>query len=314
MQEYSITSGRMMDHIDPVLSVWGWEVPVYLFLGGLVAGILFFSALYFLLNKEEEMPTTVRVTPLFAPILLGIGLFALFLDLEYKLHVYRFYMALRLQSPMSWGSWTLGVIFPLSAVWALLHAETAFPQYVNRFNILTKITPYFRKHINLIAWMVIIFAVLLGMYTGILLSAMNARPLWNTAILGPLFLVSGLSSGLAFTILISKNKKEKHILSKLDIGAIGVELFLITHLFMGLLSSTQVHFDAAQLFLGGPYTAAFWVVVVGLGLTLPAALELIELKGIRIPAAIPAVMVLAGGYALRIILVDAGQFSSWLPY
>ena len=32
----------------------------------------------------------------------------------------------------------------------------------------------------------------LGIYTGILLSAMVARPLWNSAVLGPLFLFSGL--------------------------------------------------------------------------------------------------------------------------
>ena len=38
------------------------------------------------------------------------------------------------------------------------------------------------------------FGIALGIYTGILLSAMVARPLWNSAILGPLFLFSGLSA------------------------------------------------------------------------------------------------------------------------
>ena len=27
-------------HINPALHIWGWEIPVYLFLGGLVAGIM----------------------------------------------------------------------------------------------------------------------------------------------------------------------------------------------------------------------------------------------------------------------------------
>ena len=36
-----------------------------------------------------------------------------------------------------------------------------------------------------------------SIYTGILLNTMVARPLWNSAILGPLFLVSGLSAGAA---------------------------------------------------------------------------------------------------------------------
>ncbi|MEZ4762683.1 MAG: NrfD/PsrC family molybdoenzyme membrane anchor subunit [Calditrichia bacterium] len=111
MREVTITSGRNMAHIDPHLTIWGWEIPVYLFLGGLVAGILFFSATLYLLGKEKEYPTIVRFTPILAPVLLGLGLFALFLDLEYKLHVFRFYTNLNLSSPMSWGSWTLAVQF-----------------------------------------------------------------------------------------------------------------------------------------------------------------------------------------------------------
>jgi protein NrfD len=42
-----------------------------------------------------------------------------------------------------------------------------------------------------------VLGVALGIYTGILLNTMVARPLWNSAILGPLFLVSGLSAGAA---------------------------------------------------------------------------------------------------------------------
>ena len=35
----------------------------------------------------------------------------------------------------------------------------------------------------------------LGIYTGILLGAFPSRPFWNSSLLGPLFLVSGLSTG-----------------------------------------------------------------------------------------------------------------------
>ncbi|MFQ5709843.1 MAG: NrfD/PsrC family molybdoenzyme membrane anchor subunit [bacterium] len=129
MHEITITSGRSMQHIDPHLSIWGWEIPVYLYLGGLVAGILFFSAFYFIRGKSQALPTIVKVTPLFAPILLAIGLITLFFDLEYKLHVFRFYTNIRLQSPMSWGSWTLAVIFPLSLVWAAVHVQEVLPHW-----------------------------------------------------------------------------------------------------------------------------------------------------------------------------------------
>jgi formate-dependent nitrite reductase membrane component NrfD len=312
MHEITITSGRNMPVIDPQLTIWGWEIPVYLFLGGLVSGILFFSALYFIRGKAEEMPTVVRVTPLFAPPLLALGLLALFLDLEYKLHVYRFYTNIRLESPMSWGSWTLAVVFPLSMVWALMQIEHVFPKWRWPYHWMAAIIAFFKKYSRAVAWVMLIYASLLGMYTGILLSAFNARPFWNTAILGPLFLVSGLSTGAALNLLLSRHQQEKHLLSRIDIMAIGVEIFLIIHLFMGFLASTQIHIAAAKLFLGGPYTAEFWIFVVALGLILPALIEFLEVRGKVIPTKIPALMVLIGGLLLRFIVVDAGQVSQWV--
>jgi len=312
MNEITITSGRNMHLIDPHLTIWGWEIPVYLFIGGLVSGILFFSAFYFLRGKTEEMPTTVRFTPLFAPVLLGLGLFALFLDLEYKLHVFRFYTNIRLESPMSWGSWTLAVILPLSLIWAFIHVEDVFPRWRWPYAWMERAVFFFKKHARAIAWLLIIYAALLGMYTGILLSAFNARPFWNSAILGPLFLVSGLSTGLALNLLFSRHEKEKHTLGRIDIMAISVEVFLIIHLFMGFLASTQVHIDAARLFLGGPYTAGFWIFVVALGLIIPAIIELLEMRGKVLATKIPALLVLIGGLLLRFIVVEAGQVSHWL--
>jgi formate-dependent nitrite reductase membrane component NrfD len=93
---------------------------------------------------------------------------------------------------------------------------------------------------------------------------------------------------------------------------IGIEIFLIIHMFMGFLASTQVQIDAAELFLGGSYTASFWVLVVGLGLILPAVLEILELRKYKIPVFIPAALVLFGGLMLRFIIAFAGQESRWL--
>ena len=38
-----IVTSRANPMIDPTLHVWGWEVPVYLFLGGWVAGSMVLS-------------------------------------------------------------------------------------------------------------------------------------------------------------------------------------------------------------------------------------------------------------------------------
>ena len=35
-----ITTTRHNPTVDPTLAVWSWEIPVYLFLGGIVAGMM----------------------------------------------------------------------------------------------------------------------------------------------------------------------------------------------------------------------------------------------------------------------------------
>jgi formate-dependent nitrite reductase membrane component NrfD len=312
MREEIITSGRMNPHIDPYLEIWHWQIPLYLFLGGLAAGILFFAALYTIMGKADKYPGAVRRAPIIVPFLLVLGLFALFLDLKHKLFFWQLYTTIKFESPMSWGAWTLMAITPLSIVWAAMHIREFFPKWDWKYTFLKEIEKLALQYKIHLAWIMIVLATILGIYTGILLSAFNARPLWNTSILGPLFLTSGLSAGAAAIILFSKSKKERILFTKIDLLLISIELFLIVHLFMGFLASTSVQIDAANLFLGGPYTAPFWIFVVVIGMIVPATLEILELNHKKIPAVIPVILVLFGNIMLRFIIVFAGQMSRWL--
>jgi protein NrfD len=312
MKEELIVSGRMNQLIDPHLHIWGWEISLYLFLGGMAAGILAVAALYFIRGREKDYRTAVRITPFLAPVLLVIGLLALFIDLRHKLFFWQLYINIRLQSPMSWGAWTLMVITPVSFIWCALHIKELFPKWDWKYQWLYDIETFLNKYKKTLAWIMLIYAIILGIYTGILLSAFNARPLWNTSILGPLFLASGLSAGAAATLLLSKDKKERKQFARIDLVLIGIELFLIIHMFMGFLASTQVQIDAARMFLGGPYTMSFWIFVVILGMLLPASLEIMELGKYHIPVKIPAFLVIFGSLMLRFVIVYAGQMSRWL--
>ena len=312
MKEELFVSGRNIPNIDPYLNIWHWEIPVYLYLGGLAAGIMFFAGLFTVMGKEKEMPTTVKWAPFLVPVALVVGLFALFLDLKHQLYFWRLYTTIRLESPMSWGAWTLMVITPLSFVWVASYIREAIPTWNWKFDILKQAEELIIKLRMPMAWAMMALAIVLGVYTGILLSAFNARPLWNTSILGPLFLVSGMSTGLAAIMWMSKSHVERTILSKIDIALIGVELFLIVHLFMGFLAATEVQIEAAQLFLGGEFTVTFWIFVVFLGLILPAFLEILELFGKKIPIWIPALLILIGGLVFRFVMVEAGQITRYL--
>lgn len=312
MREEILVSGRNNPLIDPHLAIWEWQIPSYLFLGGLAAGILFFAGLYTVLKKDKEYKTAVGLAPILTPFLLVLGLFFLFLDLKHKLYFWQLYTSINLESPMSWGAWVLMIITPVSIIWSALHIKNVFPNWDWKFDLLKEIEAFFQKYKLELAWVMMISSVILGIYTGILLSAFNARPLWNTSILGPLFLTSGLSTGAAAIILLSKSHAERLAFAKIDLMLIAIEIFLIVHMLMGFRASTQVQIEASRLFLGGEFTALFWVFVMGMGLVIPAILEIFELKGKKVPYIIAPIMVLAGGLIFRFIIVHAGQISRWL--
>jgi len=312
MKEELFVSGRNIPNIDPYLNIWHWQIPSYLFLGGLAAGILFFAGVFTILGKENKMTTTVKIAPMFVPFALILGLFLLFLDLKHKLYFWQLYTTIRLESPMGWGAWVLMIMTPISIIWSASYVREIFPNWDWKFKFLKTFEAWIIKNRILIAWPMAIYAVILGIYTGILLSAFNARPLWNTSILGPLFLVSGMSTGAAVILLLSKDHKERKIMGRIDILLILVELFFITHLFMGFKAGSEASINAANLFLGGSFTAPFFAFVVILGLIFPAILEILELKGYKVPVVVPAVLILLGGLIFRFLIVEAGQITKYL--
>jgi formate-dependent nitrite reductase membrane component NrfD len=264
------------------------------------------------MGMEYKMAATVKKAPMLAPIALILGLFLLFLDLKHKLWFWQLYTTIRLESPMGWGAWVLMIMTPISLVWSASYLSELFPKWDWKFKFLKTFEAWVIKNRILIAWPMVIYAVILGIYTGILLSAFNARPLWNTSILGPLFLVSGMSTGAAVILLISKDHKERKIIGKIDILLIVIELFFITHLFMGYKAGSEAQIDAVNLFLGGSFTAPFFAFVVVLGLVFPALLETMELRGYKVPIVVPAVLILLGGLIFRFLIVEAGQITRYL--
>jgi len=312
MQEEIFISGRNIPHIDPYLEVWHFPISLYLFLGGMAAGIIFFSSLFTILRKEKEVPTTVKGAMVVAVIAIIVGLIALMYDLTHLLYVWQLYMTVRVESPMSWGAWVLLIVSILSFLWVFSYSTEMFPKWDWKFDFLKNFQAYLIKNRRILAMILLPLSVILGVYTGILLSAFNARPLWNTSILGPLFLTSGLSTGAAAIILFSKSHYERRLLSKIDLALIALELALIVHFLMSMYAGSAVQIEALDLLVGGEFTVMFFVFVVILGLIFPALLEGVELMGYKVPVIIPALLILMGGLIFRMVMVEAGQITRYL--
>lgn len=317
MHEEILATVRDNAKIDPTLDIWTWEVSVYLFLGGLTAGIMFFAALALLMRKEREWPFAAHRLALLAPIVLSLGMTTLFLDLEHKLYVFRFYTTFQPTSPMSWGSWILVFVYPIAILQILSTLRAGYPalaQWWMRLPLGDWILDVCERFKRSIAYASIPFAVALGIYTGILLSAFSARPFWNTGILGPLFLVSGLSTASALVILAARDHGERTVFARIDVGLIAVEITIVVLLLINLSTAGAVQLQAARMVLGGDYTIAFWGFFFTLGLVIPLILELNEAHLGRRLVLLAPVLVLVGGYVLRQVMVDAGQESSWTHY
>lgn len=318
MQEELFTSGRNIPNIDPSLEIWHWPIALYLFLGGLAAGILFFAALFYIMGKETEYPGAVKLATFIPPVALTLGLIALIYDLTHPLYSWQLYTTFRIESPMSWGAWVLLIVTPLSFLWAFSYYRKSYSgiesrlELFRRFQFLYRLERWVIKNRMNIAYALIPLSLILGVYTGILLSAFNARPLWNNAILGPLFLTSGLSTGAATIIILSKSVREKQLFGKIDLGLIIIELALIAHMVMGYYAGSQVQLEAMELLVGGEFTVMFFGFVVLLGLLIPAFIEFIDLIGFKVPVVIPALLVILGGLIFRFVMVEAGQLTRYL--
>ncbi|MFC1791313.1 NrfD/PsrC family molybdoenzyme membrane anchor subunit [Gemmatimonadota bacterium] len=311
-----ITNTRHNHLIDPTMHVWGWEIPLYLFLGGVVAGIMIFAGLRMLRKREEEPSLAISLLPWAAPVALSLGMFFLWLDLEHPFNAWRFYMAFEVSSPMSWGSWILLGIYPVSIMLAWIstpeRVKAPLRDRLAGVPLFGSVEVWAERNVPPLAVLNILMGAALGIYTGVLLGTMAARPLWNSALLGPLFLVSGLSTGAAFMLLYRLTDRERVFLGRADMALIAVELGILALWMIGLASGGAPSQAALGVVLGGPFTAAFWTLVVALGLVAPLVGEWLEYKHGAVPGKGTAILVLLGGFALRWILVFGGQVSGWV--
>lgn len=310
MHELSITRHNPL--IDPILHVWSWQIPVYLFLGGLVAGMMIISGYFMFSGRYKETKCSCFYLPLLSFLFLSLGMLSLFMDLEHKLFFWRLYTTFRITSPMSWGAWILLLVYPA----LILNIIIRVPDFIrNRISKTGEWSDKIKKHpfvIKSIGVLNMVLGALLGVYTGILLSTLTGRPLWNSSVLGILFLVSGLSSAAAFVHMIARDVYERELLAKADNSFLTLELIVVALFFIGLTTTSASQKEAAALLISGPFSAVFWVFVIGIGMVIPLFIQLLAVNHKIKHTPVAPIMVLAGGVLLRFVFVYAGEYSHWL--
>ena len=304
-------AGPLIDEVG----FWQFEIPVYLFLGGMTAGIMLISAHF---SKVQEASRLGSFVSLFgnwvaqsghAGSLFRSGTQEPFLSVLSGLPG-------RCADVMGILDSRAGISRLLGLGLANLHNdEVSWLRslgIVKAFRMAGFVNWVHKKLRERASWLRktnFILGAGLGIYTGILLETLGiARPLWNSLALGPLFLVSGLSTGAAVLMLLPLRHAEREQLVRMDIVAIWIELGLLMALIGDLVSGGGLAATfALSKILQGPYTALFWVLVVAVGLLIPLTFETLENRKQLKPSLLVPVFLLIGGFALRWIVVTAGQ-------
>jgi formate-dependent nitrite reductase membrane component NrfD len=264
---------------------WHLLIVWYFFLGGIAGGAYFTAAIADNFGGSRDR-NVVRTGYILSLLMIGVCSMLLILDLGTPSRFLNMLGTFKFWNPMSIGAWILGVfgLFAFASSVLSLSADEG--------------RAALRRKISFVG---IIFGFFLASYTGVLLSA-SAQPFWSNArLMGALFLASGASTGMAAISLLlylsgdSAGEGFKKV-KQADRFALLFEIVVLV-LFLALLGS------AATPLISGHLAPLFWGGLVLLGLVVPLGLDLLGGRGV--PAVVPAVLVLIGGFILRYVIVMA---------
>jgi len=310
--EVDLTGVDPLTH--PEVATWEWQIAMYLFIGGLVAGILIIGAVL-RLRRAKGFDRALRIAELAALPLIVVGLLLLFSDLGNGWNSWRFYTTFEITSAMSWGSWilmvaTVGLV--LRSTTQLLDIRSSISWLERPLHIVQRVGEGTRRRSDALDWTLLALGGALGVYTGVLLSTIPARPLWDSFVLAPLFLVSGIATGGAFLCLFLE--REPHLrLVPVTATLSAIEVALIGGLVVNLWIASDATKEAAKLLLGGRFGFALFGGVLLFGLLIPVSIEGAEWARRRVPGAFSRVapyLKLTGGLVLRFVVVYAGLESA----
>jgi formate-dependent nitrite reductase membrane component NrfD len=280
---------------------WRWLVITYFFCGALAGGGFIVGTVADFFGRDRALTRAARYLSMAAlvpspPLLI--------LDLGRPERFLNMLRIVKLRSPMSLGSWALSGLGVFSGIVAGLQLVSDARG--------KETMPAVRRMAEILG---IPFAIFVCGYTGVLLAITNI-PIWarNTYLLGPTFVASAFSSTFAALSLIlgirGGTRATEAGLARAETVALSAELSL---LMLGLARLGRLR----RPLTAPPLGVLFWPWTVGLGLVAPLLLHLTARmrgtergRGTRILASL---LVLSGGYSLRMLMVFAGRRSAARP-
>jgi formate-dependent nitrite reductase membrane component NrfD len=293
----------MLGELQPPL--WEWWIVIYFFAGGIAGGAYFTAAIIELVGSPEDRPIA-RIGYYIAFPLSLVCAVALILDLG---RIERFWhMVVYSKTFLPWPVWDSPI--SVGAYALLFFGLFSFLSFLDALVETGRLrwAPLRLKYNSTPRTIYAILGALNGFflasYTGVLLATTHL-PVWSTnPLLGAVFLASAASTGMAaiaLGLVLSKAQLGESWtkLKRADIAAIIVEIVLIAGFLVLLGNASQSILSGLNgiLLLGG---------TVVVGLLIPLAIHL-RAKSTMNVIALVSVLILIGGFLMRMVIVLGGQ-------
>lgn len=298
--------------------VWDWPIAIYLFLIGVSAGLVM-VAIYLRrsLPDSDASRSPVMLTTLWlAPAAVALGLIILILHLTRPLAFWKLMFHYSLTSVMSMGVMLFQLYMLVLVLWLAMIFQADLQRLLQRWLpklvAVAGVVKHMRRWLPGLEMTMLLLAVLLGAYTGFLLSALKSCPMLNSPVLPVLFLFSGLSSGIAVAMLAALRATDNRIMHRLhmlETPVLAMEIFLLLAFFIGMSFGDDARLRALEAAMGGGFwTQWFWWGVVGIGFVLPLLLRLL-MRRPRLQVLLACCCTLTGVLLLRFFILYAGQMT-----
>jgi Ni/Fe-hydrogenase subunit HybB-like protein len=255
----------------------------------------------FVFGMEKFKPIG-KIGVILATLFLVMAPLALLVHVGQPFKSWHLFVHLNITSPITWGSFLL-TLYPINCI--------IYGYFMFKGN---------KPRTRLFGTIGIPLAIFVHGYTGFILALGKARPLWNTALMPFLFLISAMVSGIALMILISMVKDkffshEKTVnrelvfgLGKMLAAMILIDLFLVLSDVLVLLVSHAEAQEVAHLILTGKFSIYFiWVENV-MGKIIPAIILLVPRFRNLATITIASILVVVGIFFMRYVVVLGGEF------
>jgi formate-dependent nitrite reductase membrane component NrfD len=275
------------------LPALNWVTVLYFFFSGLTSGsfILSFWAGY----GRRKLKPVAKPAAVITPISLAICLLLLVLHLERPFQFWRILITFKPTSTTSWGSWVLSIFMVVSTLYAFLWL-------INR-----------QEKAKTLGLLGLPLALFTGLYTGLLLMQMSGNSLWDSALLPWIFLVGGLLTAIAVSVLILTVSGQEatepfYGLRNYISTLIVIELLMISSELVSLYTGGTAAVEIANKLLTGKLSFWFLNLEVAAGLLLPLVILIVaktsKKAGLHV---VVSVLTLIGILTMRFIVILAGQ-------